>query len=581
MTELNFLRIFSLANSFISSIFPHGTSAMKRLFPALLTILIALHGLAVAAPRQEKPATATGQTVAVKAAPVVVDGKELFLIRERILSFAPEERARAINARLARILENPGSPRSQVTVIDGETSSDLFAGEMLVMVVTEKDAAAEGKPRLQLARENAAKINSALEDYREGRSLSILLWSVLYALLATVALIVALLLIRLLFSRIYTTIDTLRTTRIRAVKIQDFEVITADRLAAGLLFLTRGVRVVLMLLLLYFYLPLVFSFFPWTSGFAAKLTEYAVAPLRAMGSALISSLPKLIFVAVIILVMRYVIKAVGLLFAELEKGSISFEGFYPEWSQPTFKIVRFLLIAFTAIIAFPYLPGSDSPAFRGVSIFLGVLFSLGSTSAVANVVAGVILTYTRAFTVGDRVRINDNTGDVIEKNLLATHIRTIKNVEITIPNSLVLASHVLNYSAQSRDAKLILHTSITIGYDAPWRTVHELLISAALATGNVLAEPRPFVLQTALNDFYVTYELNAFTDDPHVMSMTYSDLHQNIQDAFNKGGVEIMSPHYAQIRDGNHTTIPGEYLPQGYEPSALRVFQAGSGKVVD
>lgn len=551
---------------------------MRRLLHVIPMILALAASLAIASPRKEVPAAATGQAAAVKAAPVVVDGKELFLIREQILSFPPEERVRGINARLARLLEDRRSPRSQVTVIDGETTSDLFAGEMLVMVVTEKDAAAEGKPRLQLARENAAKINSALEAYREKRSLSTLLWGALYAFLATVALVVVLLLIRALFSRIYATIGVWKTTRLRAVKIQAFEIITADRLATGLLFLARAVRVVLVIVLLYFYLPLIFSFFPWTSGFAAKLTEYAIAPLQAMGSAIISSLPKLIFVAVIILIMRYVIKAVGLLFSELEKGSISLEGFYPEWSQPTFKIVRFLLIAFTAIIAFPYLPGSDSPAFRGVSIFLGVLFSLGSTSAVSNVVAGVILTYTRAFTIGDRVQINDNTGDVIEKNLLATHIRTIKNVEITIPNSLVLASHVLNYSAQSRDAKLILHTSITIGYDAPWQTVHELLISAALATGHILREPRPFVLQTALNDFYVTYELNAFTDDPHAMAMTYSELHQNIQDTFNKGGVEIMSPHYAQIRDGNRTTIPGEYLPPGYEPPSLRVFRTDPGK---
>jgi small-conductance mechanosensitive channel len=461
--------------------------------------------------------------------------------------------------------------RNPVKVFDGETSSDLFAGEILIMVVTDQDAAVEGKLRALLAREYAARINTTLEAHREERSLHKLLLGGLYALLATLALIALLLFFRFLFSRIYATITDWKTSRLRSVKIQSFEVITADRMVTGLIFLTRGLRVLLVLLMFYFYIPLVFSFFPWTSGYTTTLLDYAMAPLNAMGTAVFTYLPKLVFVAVIILVMRYVIKGVGLLFAELEKGNITISGFYPEWSEPTFKIIRFLLIAFTAVIVFPYLPGSDSPAFKGVSIFLGVLFSLGSSSAVANIIAGVILTYTRAFTIGDRVRINDNTGDVIETNLLATHIRTIKNVDITIPNSLVLGSHIHNYSALSREKGLILHTGITIGYDAPWRRVHELLVSAALATDHVLAEPRPFVLQIALNDFYVTYELNAYTDKPHAMAQIYSDLHRNIQDAFNEGGVEIMSPHYAQIRDGNRTTIPEEYLAEGYEPGGIRI----------
>lgn len=549
---------------------------MKRLFLVLLTLLAASTDSTFAAEKKAPPSSVTPRpTVAVEAAPVILDGTELFRIRKRVLSLSPAERARAISARLVRLMENPRTPRNPVSVFDGETSSDLFSGEMLIMVVTEQDAADEGKPRALLAREYAARMNTTLETHREARSLHKLLLGGLYALLATLALIALLLFFRLLFSRIYATITDWKATRLRSVKIQSFEVITPDHLATGMLFASKTLRVLLVLLLLYFYIPLVFSFFPWTSGYATTLLDYAMAPLHVMQTAVITYLPKLVFIAVIILVMRYVIKGVGLLFAELEKGSITISGFYPEWSEPTFKIVRFLLIAFTAVIVFPYLPGSDSPAFKGVSIFLGVLFSLGSSSAVANIIAGVILTYTRAFSIDDRVRINDNTGDVIEKSLLATHIRTIKNVHITIPNSLVLGSHILNYSTTSREACLILHTSVTIGYDAPWRKVHELLISAALATENILPEPRPFVLQTALNDFHVTYELNAYTGAPHVMAQTYSDLHRNIQDAFNEGGVEIMSPHYAQIRDGNRTTIPEEFLPEGYEPGGIRITRSG------
>jgi small-conductance mechanosensitive channel len=183
----------------------------------------------------------------------------------------------------------------------------------------------------------------------------------------------------------------------------------------------------------------------------------------------------------------------------------------------------------------------------------------------------------RAFRIGDRVRISDTVGDVIEKTLLVTRVRTIKNEDITIPNSMILNSHIVNYSAVIDQSGLILHTGVTIGYDAPWRKVHELLIHAALNTKYILKEPAPFVLQTSLNDFYVSYEINAYTDMPSKMAVIYSELHQNIQDSFNAGGVEIMSPHYSSLRDGNTTTIPEENLPKTYTPPAFRISQVSQG----
>jgi small-conductance mechanosensitive channel len=262
-----------------------------------------------------------------------------------------------------------------------------------------------------------------------------------------------------------------------------------------------------------------------------------------------------------------------ILFHAVAEGTISWEGFYPEWAIPTHKIVRFLILAFTTVIVFPYLPGSSSPAFQGVSIFLGILLSLGSTSAVSNIIAGVILTYTRAFQLGDRVKIADTVGDVMEKTLLATRVRTVKNEFITIPNAMVLSSHIINFSSFADVAPLILHTKVTIGYDVPWRQVHDLLIAAALRTGPILKEPTPYVLQTSLDDFYVTYQLNAYTPTPLRMAVTYGELHQNIQDCFNEAGVEIMSSHYGSLRDGNYTTTPAEYRPKDYDAPRFRVQQ--------
>jgi small-conductance mechanosensitive channel len=216
------------------------------------------------------------------------------------------------------------------------------------------------------------------------------------------------------------------------------------------------------------------------------------------------------------------------------------------------------LYAFTLVFVFPYLPGSDSPAFKGVSIFLGVLFSLGSTSAIANIVAGIVITYMRPFIVGDRVKIGDSVGDIMEKNLLVTRMKTIKNEDITIPNATIINNHLWNYSKYANSIGIILHPTVTIGYDVPSEQVTKLLLQAAQKTKNLTREFKPFVLQKSLGDFYVEYELNVYTKQPKKMAHFYSDLNKAILDEFNAAGVEILSPHYNAFRDGNASTIPSK-----------------------
>jgi small-conductance mechanosensitive channel len=301
------------------------------------------------------------------------------------------------------------------------------------------------------------------------------------------------------------------------------------------------------------------------------MADGAMTALRTVGSAILGSLPSIAFLVVVAAIAWVAIKFVHLLFSAIESGTVILPGFYPDWAQPTYKIVRFVIIVIAAIAMFPYIPGSGSIAFRGISLFIGAVLSLGSSSAVSNVIAGVVLTYTRAFQLGDRVQIGEASGDVVDRTLLVTRIRTIKNVDVTIPNSQVLSSHVSNFTSRARHGGVILHTTVTIGYDAPWRTVHELLIGAARATPDVLADPAPFVLQTSLDDFFVSYQINASTDSPDRMAQTYSTLHQNIQDAFSRAGVEIMSPHYGALRDGNRVAIPRDDTPPADRDAAFRV----------
>lgn len=354
--------------------------------------------------------------------------------------------------------------------------------------------------------------------------------------------------------------------RLKGFKIQRVQIFTASQLTSFLLIVNQYARYAINILLTLIYLTGVFSIFPQTRGIVTNILNSVFLSIGKGWQGFVAYLPSLLNLIVIIVITYYGLKLIRFFFDEIEKGTIVLSGFHPEWAIPTYQLVRFLVIALALVLAFPYLPGSSSPAFQGVSVFIGLLFSLGSTSVVANIVSGVVLTYTGAFRVGDRVKIADTVGDVIEKGLLVTRIRTIKNVEITIPNGMVMGSHIINYSAVSQEEHgLILNTTVTLGYDISWRLIHETLIKAAQATNGILPVPRPFVLQTSLDDFYVSYELNAYTDQPNKMAAVYSELHQNIQDFCNEAGIEILSPHYGALRNGNPSTIPTDYLPKDYQ----------------
>ena len=259
--------------------------------------------------------------------------------------------------------------------------------------------------------------------------------------------------------------------------------------------------------------------------------------------------------------LRAFLRAVG-------RRSIHIDGFHPDWAGPTYTILRTLLIALSAVVVFHYLPGSDSRAFEGVALFVGFLVSTGSGSAIANAMAGAVLTYTRAFQVGDRVKIGDAYGDVVERSLLVTRVRTIKNEDISIPNSSVMGRSIINYSSSADRPGLILHTEVTLGYDVPWRDAHRLLTEAARATAHIVPSPEPFVYQLALEDFYVRYQLNAYTDQPNSQALIYSRLHENIQDVLHGAGIEILSPHYTAFRDGSGRVTP-QPLPPGVETVPL------------
>ena len=352
---------------------------------------------------------------------------------------------------------------------------------------------------------------------------------------------------------------------LRVIRIHTMELILPKRLIHSLAEMIKYIRSFIVFSLLLLSVFLLGNVFPGTRKFVLSIFEQIAIFLTRVWESIVAYLPDLVALFVIVIITYYTLKFLRFVADGIKYKKIIISGVHADLVEPTYQLLRFFVLAFAIVAAFPYIPGSESPVFKGISIFVGFLLSLGSTSLVSNIVAGIVLTYTRGLRVGDRVEIGNAVGDVIERNLLVTRIRTIKNVVITIPNGMVLNNHIKNYSSSINNQGLILNTTITIGYDVPWRQVHQLLIEAALATPGILKEPQPFVLQTSLDDFYVSYELNAYTKDPNWMAVLYSRLHQKIQDHFTDAGVEIMSPGYTAYRNGNPITIPDQtYADNGY-----------------
>ncbi|BCU11770.1 mechanosensitive ion channel family protein [Microcystis aeruginosa] len=519
---------------------------------------------------QETPLETLGEVF-----PVMLDNQELFTIRQGIGSFSAQERAKSITARIEKIADDDVlSPEDLTIKIDPEDKNpSIILGDTVIATITSKDAKLHAVSQEVLAERALAKMKAAIVRYRQERQPDNLFKDAVLTVSATLATVLIFWVIIFISSRVFPQIQRLITSLVPGVVFQNFEIISSQTIGIFSLRVLQFIRTLIILTILYFYLTFVLRLFPWTRKFGDGFLQYFFSALEVISQEIAKYLPNIFIILIIVFITHYLLRAIKPFFTGLERENLVINGFYPDWAKPTYNLLSLLIIALAIVIAFPYLPGFNSPAFQGVSVFLGVLFSLGSTSAIANVVGGIILIYTRSFQLGDKISIGDVIGDVIEKGLLVTRIRTPANRIITIPNSSLLNTNVINFSVSQREFKqpLILQTTVTLGYDLPWRKVHATLKEAALATQFIVSEPAPFVLQTSLDDFYVSYQLNAYTDHPSKMVYIYSELHQNIQDKCNEVGIEIMSPHYKALRDGNHSTIPENYLPEDYQSPAFGI----------
>lgn len=507
-----------------------------------------------------------------KGYPVIGAMKDtLFLIYSKIGASTPKERAINISRKIEKLYEDDFLKADSILVMKSENTFNIIYGEIIIMSISENDAIWYGKGMPELAQSFKETIKNSIVEAKNENS-----WLKLIARIGLVLLVIGIAwamiwLIGKGYSKLLLFINSKKDKWLKNLSYKDYTFLTAEQELQVVLFLVKIFRWFVYAVLLYITLPIIFSIFPFSRDWADALFHLIWSPFKGVLIAIWEYLPNLFSILVIYFVMKYVIRFVRYIFHEIEAEKLKLSGFHADWAMPTYSIVKFLLYAFMFVLIFPYLPGSDSNIFKGVSVFIGVLFSLGSSSAIANMVAGLVITYMRPFKIGDRIKIGDVTGDVVEKTLLVTRIRTIKNEVITIPNSSVLIGNTTNYSSEAIEKGLIIHTTVTIGYDVPWKDMHQALIDAALRTNLILDEPKPFVLQTSLEDFYVSYQINAYTREAGKQALIYSNLHQNIQDVCNERGIEILSPHYRAARDGNMTTIPADYLPNDYKSPSFNV----------
>jgi small-conductance mechanosensitive channel len=494
--------------------------------------------------RSAERRAAAESAVELPTAPVTVDGVTLFRVRG-ISSYPAERRAAEIANRIADVAGDRTIPVDSLTVQDTPTASIVVAKGQRLFGVLDADAELEGLTRQLVAQAYRDRVAEAITEFRRDREASTL-WKDFYrAAIATVAVLLLVELDRRTLRRVRAAVASRYRSKVQDVRFRTLEIVRGEQLWNVGQHAVRVVAVLVALVAGYVYLNYVLVLFPWTRALGRSLTSILLQPLKTLATGFLAFIPDLVFLVILTLITRWALRLVRLFFARVARGESELRGFEADWAKPTERIVRFALIAMALVIAYPYIPGSGSEAFKGIGVVVGLMFSLGSASIVGNLVAGLGIAFRRAFRVGDRVRIGETIGEVTQVELLTTYLRSPKNEQIVIPNSLILNNEVVNYSALVRSgAGLIVHTNVGIGYETPWRQVEAMLIQAARRTPGIRAEPEPFVLQRSLGDFAVNYEINAYTDEPRRILGTYSDLHRNILDVFNEYGVQIMTPAY-------------------------------------
>jgi small-conductance mechanosensitive channel len=472
--------------------------------------------------------------------------RAIVVLRARVLGRGPGERA--LGAR--RILEQLVADR-----VNGPVATQMVEGGALITVasrtvfgLTTPDIdPLSGETLEEVTRQTIARLQQALDEAAEARRPAALLQASALSLGVIGGGLLALWGISRFRGAAARKFAHVTEQTVARSGLGDANVLHTSRMVEFERRLVNGGAALLDAVIVYAVVTFVLRRFPYTRPWGESMRGFLLDTLTTLGLGVAHALPGLFTVAVILLIARIITRAIGFYLSRVEEGRIEAPSWmYRETAQPTRRLLTALIWAFAIIVAYPYLPGSETDAFKGVSVFVGLMFTLGSAGIVQHIMSGFMITYSRALRVGDFVKIGEVEGTVTHLGILSTKVRTPRREEITIPNAVVTAQTTVDYSRFAQVEGVMTPTSVTIGYDAPWRQVEALLVAAAERTPGVRREPRPLVIQAALEDFYVKYVLMVCLEQQERKALTLNHLHANIQDLFNEHGVQIMSPHYEE-----------------------------------
>jgi len=491
----------------------------------------------------------------IQSSSVVFNKDTLFYVYSTKGEYPSLLRATEIENKFDQIEKNYNKLLDSIYLDNTNGIYKAMMNDLTVFITTDSDAKYLQVSIQELANKRQSQFIKALEKQN---TLTAKEWAkrIVFFIVSLIGLLVFIKFINWLFKRLNKRLAKIEKSFLKKNK-NILKYFIPKKTANIFVFFSKVIRIGIIGISLIVFAPFMFSFFPWAEHIVQLFYGYIETPVKYVAYGIIDFIPSLFFIIIIEYVARYIVRVMKEIAADVEQGKFVINNFHKDWAKPTEKIFSLLVYAMALVMIFPYLPGSGSTAFQGVSIFIGAIISFGSTSAIANIIAGIVITYMRPFQIGDRVKIDNIVGDVIGKTILVTQLKTSKMEDVTIPNANILIGNIINYTKNSEDS-IILHTTITLGYDLPWKTANKLLIKAALLTQFVDKKPTPFVLQTSLDDFYVSYEINIHTKESKKIPFIYSELHKHILEVFNEAGVEILSPHYMAARDGSLTTVPGQ-----------------------
>jgi small-conductance mechanosensitive channel len=518
--------------------------ASVALVIALVSLIAVGARLSAQAPPPLPPFTALlNATPAAESYTFTYFNRPIVVLKAIVLGRSPAERASGMQHALDELVAQHVTGPVEYRLFDGGAFVTVGSRVVLTLATADVDNLS-GETVPDVSAQAVAQLSRALEEVAEAHRPRLLLRGAVLALLALLLGAAALWAIARLQRRLIGRLAAAAEKTAAGTRLGGAEVLQGIRFVDLEHRLVAGSMLALDLLVVYWVLTFSLRQFPYTRPWGESLRGFLLATLQNLGLGVLHAMPGLFTVAIIVLITRFLVRIVSVWFTAVERGRVTARWLYPETAQTTRRLLSTLLWLFAIVVAYPYLPGSGTDAFKGVSVFLGLIVSLGSSGVVSQLMSGFMITYSRALRLGDFVRIGDVEGTVIHLGLLSTKLKTLRNEEVTIPNAVVVSQTTTDYSRNADTDGVFTPTAVTIGYDAPWRQVHAMLLQAAERTGGIRRQPKPVVLQASLDDFYVKYTLWVSLEHQNQRPLVFNMLHANIQDVFNEYGVQIMSPNY-------------------------------------